>query len=297
MTFKTVLAAAFLAVASWASAATKGNGTIVVRATKASKVLVENWVNAYMQVRPEVNIVISDKAEGANISIVNDATEGLDVANVGRFALLPVTPVDNPLYKEVAQKQWSEKDIKKLFFQTEEDLFQDASEKSKREKLSDKLVVFSGTSSSSAAQAFAQHFGFSKGDIRGKRIAGDDLYLLNAIQKDKQSVTFNTLAYLFDLNSRQLKQDLAVLPLNIKKEQEAILQSGNLDETIKLLESESISTIPVANVGFQLNDFNSDVDDFLSWVVTDGQQYNNQAGFLKLSTRDAKQQLQLLAKR
>lgn len=297
MKFKTVLAAAFLAVASLANAATKGNGTITVKATKASKQLVESWANAYMQVRPEINVVIVDKAEGANISIVNGISEGLDVANVGRFALLPVTPVDNPLYKEVAQKQWGEKDIKKLFFQTEEDLYQDASEKSKKEKLSEKLVVFSGTSTSSAAQAFAQHFGFSKGDIRGKRIAGDDLYLLNAIQKDKQSVTFNNLAYLFDLNSRQLKHDIAVLPLNVKKEFEAILQSGNLDDTIKLLENEAISTIPVENVAFQLNNFNSDVDDFLSWVVTDGQQYNNQAGFLRLSNHDAKQQLQLLAKR
>lgn len=296
MKIKTFFTIALLAVASFINAANQGNGTIKVKVTKASRQLVESWAEAYKTVRPEITIEFVDKAEDANIAIANDANDK-SVTYVGRYALLPITPSDNPLYKEVSQKQWSEKDLKKLFFQTEDDLYQEDTEKSKKEKLSDKLTVFSGNNSASASQAFARHFGFEKGDIKGKRIAGDDQYLLNAIKKEKQSVTFNNLTYLFDLNSRQLKQDISVLPLNIKKEQAAILQSGNLDETIKLLENVEINTIPVENIAFSLKNFNADIDAFLSWVVTDGQQYNNKAGYLKLNAKDAKQQLTLLAQR
>ena len=294
MKIKTFFTIALLAVATLANAVTQGNGTIKVKVTKASRQLVENWAEAYKAVRPEVSIEFVDRDEEANIAIANEA-EGNSVTYVGRYAILPVTPSDNPLYKEVSEKQWSEKDIKKLFFQTDEDLLLEESDKSKKEKLSDKLTVFSGNNSASASQAFAHHFGYEKGDIKGKRIAGDDKYLLNAIKKEKQSVTFNNLTYLFDLDSRQLKPEIAVLPLNIKKEQAAILLSGNLDETIKLLESVEISTIPVENIGFVQKIFNTDVDDFLSWIVTEGQQYNNKAGYLKLNAKDAKHQLTLLA--
>ena len=274
----------------------KANAGIKIQVTKVSRQLVENWIKVYKSVRPDVNIEIVDKGEDANIAIVNDAAHGA-VTNVARYAILPVTSVENPLYNEISHKQWSEKDLKKLFFQTEDDLLDDADSKSKKEKLSDKLTVISGNNSASASAAFAKHFGFKKGDIRGKRIAGDDKFLLNAIQKDQQSVTFNNLAYLYDLTSRQLKQNISVLPLDVKKEQANVLESGNLDEIIKLVESSEIETIPVENIAFSLNVFNSDVDNFLSWVVTDGQQYNNKSGFLKLDPKDAKQQLALLTQK
>lgn len=296
MKIKTFITIIAIALTTFASAANKGNGTIKVQVTKASRQLVESWIDAYKTIHPEVAIEIVDKGEDANIAVVNDV-ENSSVTNVARYAILPVTSKQNPLYNEIAHKQWGVDDIKKLFFQTDEDLLDDADNKTKKKKLSDKLTVFSGNNSVSASQAFAQHFGFTKGDIRGKRIAGDDKYLLNAIQNDKQSVTFNNIAYLFDLNSRQLKQNISVLPLNLKKEQVAALQSENLDETIKLLENNEISSIPVENVGFTLKEFNTDVDNFLSWVVTDGQQYNNKSGYLKLNQNDVKKQLALLAQK
>lgn len=296
MKIKAIITIIAFTFATFANAANQGNGTIKVQVTKASKQLVENWIEAYTTIHPEVAIEIVDKADEANIAVVNDA-ENTSVTNVARYAILPVTSKQNPLYNEIARKQWGEKDLKKLFFQTDEDLLEDADNKTKKERLSDKLTVFSGNNSASASQAFAQHFGFTKGDIRGKRIAGDDKYLLNAIQKESQSVTFNNIAYLFDLSSRQLKQEISVLPLNLKKEQTAVLQAGNLDETIKLLENNEISTIPVEKIGFKLNVFNSDVDNFLSWVVTDGQQYNNKSGYLKLNQSDIKKQLALLAQK
>lgn len=294
MKTKTILTIALLSIASFISGATQGNRTFTIKTTRVSKRLVESWVTAYKASHPDVNIVIVDKADEANLTITSNNADKSAI-HVGRFALLPVTSVDNPLYNEVARKTWSENDLKRLFFQTDDDLLQAESEKTRIEKLADNLTIFSGSSSNSAAQTFAEHFGFTKGDIRGKRIAGDDLYLLNAIKRDKQSVTFSNLAYLFDLDSRRLKEGLAILPLNVRKSQSASLISENIDETIKFLEETETSTIPVENIAFVQNTFNNDIEDFLTWVVTEGQQYNNKAGFLRLGEKDAKKQLELLA--
>ncbi len=294
MKTKTFIAIALLAVATVVDAVAQNN-TITIKVTKASKALVEQWKSAYEAENPDVVISLVDKTDDAILSIttspIDAVANGANITYVGRYAVLPVTSTENPLYDEVVAKKWNEKDIKRLFFQSEDDRIDEAGDKTKKERLSDKLTVFSGNNSTSIASSFAQHFGYEKGDIRGKRIQGDDIFLLNAIQKDKQSVTFNNVAYLYDTESRQLKQHIAILPLNLKKEQEQTLLSGNLDETLALLENSSISTIPVEIIGFAYKTYNDEVDNFLAWVVSEGQQYNNKAGYLKLDLKDQKKQL------
>lgn len=298
MKTKTFLALALLAVATILNAATQGNRSIRIKTTKVTKTLVQQWADAYHQLNPDVEITLVDKEEDANLSITTtppNASDGrVGIIYVGRYAVLPVTPRDNPLYDEITSRQWNERDIRHLFFQSD-DAFADE-RATKREKLTDRLTVFSGNNSTSTSATYARHFGYDKSDIRGKRIQGDDLYLLTAIQKEKQSVTFNNIAYLYDINSRHLRQDIAILPLDIKKEQEQTLLSGNLDETLTLLETTTISTIPVEGIAFAYKTFDSDIEQFLFWVVNEGQQYNNRAGYLRLDEKNKRQQLALLAR-
>ena len=79
-----------------------------------------------------------------------------------------------------------------------------------------------------------------------------------------------------------LFRSLVLLPLDVKKTQSEALQSGNLDETLNLIESEDIDLIPVEEIGFAYATTDADIDQFLQWVVGDGQQYNHEAGFLRL---------------
>ena len=220
----------------------------------------------------------------------------MNVTYVGRYALLPVTSTDNPLLGDIQKKVWKSKDIKSLFF-TAEDLDEEYEEEveGKHNKLKDKLTVYSGSSKTSLSGIFASHFGRTIDDLRGNRIAGDDLYLLSAISEDKASVTFNALSNLYDLSSRTLRSDLALLPLDVKASQREALRSGNLDEALELIENEDIDLIPVENIGFTYNSFDTDIDQFLQWIIRDGQQYNHAAGFLHLTNKEVESQLRLLA--
>ena len=215
---------------------------------------------------------------------------------MGRYALLPVTTTENPLLNDIQKKEWKSKDIKNLFF-TAEDLDEEYEEEveGKKNKLKDKLTVYSGSSKASLSGIFASHFGRTSDDLRGNRIAGDDLYLLSAINEDKASVTFNALSNLYDLSSRTLRSDLALLPLGVKANQREALRSGNLDETLELIENEDIDLIPVEEIGFAYNSIDADIDNFLQWIVRTGQEYNHTAGFLRLTDKEVESQLRLLA--
>lgn len=298
MKVKAFLTAVVAALAVAASAGTPQNdGIITIKANKASKALVEQWIEIYKTVNPNVKIaLVSGKNADADLTLVTQHQEGVNVTYVGRYALLPVTSTENPLLGDIQKKEWKSKDIKSLFF-TAEDLDEEYEEEveGKKNKLKDKLTVYSGSSKKSVTGAFAAHFGRTADDLRGNRIAGDDFYLLSAIEEDKTAVTFNALTNLYDLRSRTLKSDLALLPLGLKKTQGETLRKGNLDETLQLIESEDIDLIPVEDIGFTYTAADADIDQFLHWVVTAGQQYNHQQGFLRLTNKEVESQLRLLA--
>ncbi|MGM9776976.1 MAG: hypothetical protein ACI3ZD_01375, partial [Prevotella sp.] len=130
--------------------------------------------------------------------------------------------------------------------------------------------------------------GFKPSALKGKRIAGDDIFLLNAIEKNKQSVTFNSLSYIFNTSDRRLKPHIALLPLDFKKDQKEALLSGNLDKTLDELERQIPDLVVVDAVAFSYNTFNTDIDNFLQWVLSDGQGYNHKAGFLRLAEKEQK---------
>ena len=293
--FITVIATVVTLTASAATA--QNDGSITIKVNKASKALVEKWIEGYKAVNPDVQIaLVSGKNADADLTLVSSHQEGVNVTYVGRYALLPVTSTENPLLNDIQKKEWKSKDIKNLFF-TAEDLDEEYEEEveGKHNKLKDKLTVYSGSSKTSLSSIFASHFGRTLDDLRGNRIAGDDLYLLSAINEDKASVTFNALSNLYDLSSRTLRSDLALLPLGVKASQREVLRSGNLDETLELIENEDIALIPVEDIGFIYNSFDTDIDNFLQWIIRDGQQYNHEAGFLHLTNKEVESQLRLLA--
>ena len=304
MNAKTLLTAIAVATTLTARGATGQNdGIITIAASETSKPLVERWIEGYKTLHPHVQIVVmSGGTTDADLTLTlaptpsNPQETPTKVTYVARYALLPVTPASNPLLADIRQKEWKSKDLKKLFFRAEDldEEYEEATE-SKHNRLYDKLTVYSGSSRKSVTRTFAAHFGRRADDLRGNRIAGDDLYLLSAIEEEKTAVTFNTLSNLYDLTSRTLSPNLVLLPLSVKKTQSEALLSGNLDETLQLIESQHIDLIPVEDIGFAYETTDADIDQFLRWVVSDGQQYNHQQGFLRLSDKEAESQLKLLA--
>ncbi|MCR5312887.1 MAG: hypothetical protein K6E54_04450 [Bacteroidaceae bacterium] len=262
----------------------QGTTVITVKANKAGKLLVEAWADAFMKSHPNVQIKLVGRADKeSDLTLVNHNDAGNQVTYVGRYAILPITTTQNPYISELKRKDWGRNDIKKLYFSgLDEDLDEEEESTGKAGKLRRKLTVYSGANSNSASRSFASYFGFKTNEIRGNKISGDDFFLLSAIEDDKSSITFNNMAYIYNTDTRMLRPEIYVLPLNLKADQEKALKSGNLDEVIKFLETESTDLIPIENIGFEYESLTPEVRLFLDWVVKDGQRFNNLKGFLTL---------------
>ncbi len=281
--FKSILVT--LLISSPIFAQNNVNETIYIKSSRFASPLIEKWINEYTKVNPQAQIKLADnsvKAENIALKVVvsDNSKNGLQIGEqilyFGRYAILPVIGKDNPLLAEFSKKKLNDKRFKELFF--EKDILSEDTNSSKQDY---DVTVYSGNNNESVAHSFASYFGYTSSSLKGKKISGDDAFLINAIQKDKTGVTFNALGNIFDINTRGLKDNITILPLDVKKEyRNYFTESVNIDNVIELLESEPVDLIPVDNIGFAYSPGNKAVKEFLVWVLTEGKTFNHSYGIL-----------------
>lgn len=253
---------------------------IYIKSERFVTPLIQKWIEEYKKVNNHVDIRIADKnTETKDVRMqLTTTTEELKaeknelVNNWGRYALLPVANKESNL---LAQNKVNGKVLKAIFF--EQGVLDDKNKETKDVQAS----VYSGAGKASFSLAFASFFGVDNSEWKGKKIAGDDVFLINAIQKDQQGVTVNSLNYIYDFPSRGLKANIAILPVASKKEHKDILEKANLTEVIDLLENEKVELIPVGYLGFKYEKNNTEARAFAKWILSEGIGFNHSFGFLK----------------
>jgi ABC-type phosphate transport system substrate-binding protein len=268
---------------------------VYIKGVRFVDALLEKWITEYSKTHPGAPLSIAGNPVGEHsIEVVpfwkqNDKELQTQVTTVsfGKYAILPIAGKENALPEELKKKKLNEKRFKELFF--EKDVFSDDYDPDKKEKYD--ATVYSGNTSHSVSHSFAGHFGYEASSLKGKKIAGDDIYLNNAVKKDAKGISFNNLNYIFNIESRKLNEGIALLPLDIKKEYAEVLNLQNLDETITLLENKTIDLIPVEELIFVLPEkANPATLQFLEWALSEGQDYLHSFGFLRLDSKTLAQQ-------
>ena len=284
--FSKLLLAFFLFTTGLAAQNTD-NDPILISGTKFTYPLIKKWISEYTKINPNVQLKLVQNIANtqnpdlnviAHLPVKDELKESEGIVYAGRYALLPVTSSRNPFLASIGKKGLSKKDIDKLFFETF-----NYGDEPKKEKPRFQATVYARDNHSCASTALAGYFGHESSEIKGKKVLGDDIYLLTAVKKDSIGIAYNNLGYLFDTNTRRLKDGIALLPLDLKKDVKNVL-SGNVDDAITLLERNQVETIPVVKFGFVYSQPNArkEVSDFLKWVLADGQKYNHELGFLSL---------------
>jgi ABC-type phosphate transport system substrate-binding protein len=274
---------------------------IRIEGTKFVYPIVEKWLTEYKKGNPQspVRLEISapQNKTSSDLSVIahslsDDNANGEKIVYVGRYALLPVSNAQNPLLEKAA-KGLKKRDLIELVF--EKDALDEDFDPSEKAKYT--ATVYSRDSESSTTQTLAEYFDQTPERIKGKKIFGDEIFLLTAVQKDEKGITFNTLNYVFDMKSRQLKSGISLVPLQLKSKQKEAFESYNIDQLISLLEESKIETIPVENFGLQIpKEYfgNKEVVDFVNWILEHGQQYNHEYGFLNLDNKTLNSQKEQL---
>ena len=275
--------------------------TYYIHAPRFVRPLIEKWISEYKKVNSHANFAIAKTAETKGKSALNiqlkETSANNDLAQhtiyFAEYAILPVAGRNSDAAKSLAKQELSSKSIKSLYFEKD-----DFEEQNKTDKKAAAYVVYTGNGSQSISAEFASHYGKDVSSFRGKRLVGDDLFLNTAIVKDPQGITFNAVPNLYDLQTRKLKSDLALLPIDVEKNQRAAFaEEATVDDLIRVLEANKGGDIPVERIGLTYQDGDSNVTNFIAWILQEGATYNHEYGLLQLDAKLLAQQAKNLPSR
>ena len=193
---------------AWAEGNETDSSVRTIKSPRFARPLVEKWIEEYAKTEPGVTFQLvkgSGNQDDIDLLVTFDNQDNgntKDFSHIvffGETAVLPITARSSEAARLLEGKHLNAKKLKQLFFLDDE-----FEEDTKKNKAFETIIIYSGSNASSVATPFAHNFGEQSSSFRGKRIAGDDLYLNTAIANDPLGVTFNALSNVFDLQSRHL---------------------------------------------------------------------------------------------
>ena len=270
---------------------------ISLRVPNFVRPLVEKWASDYQKSHTNVDFqFVSGKSQDNNhtlsLTIVQSVTSqslatDAETVSFARFAVLPVTTKNSEADHLIASHRLNAKKLRSLFFVKDE--LDETREETKAEQ---HVHIYTGNSQQSASRLYASYLKQETANYKGKKISGDDSFLTTAISRDPLGVTINSLSNIFDIDNRQLKASLTLLPLDIDKQGRQTLESGRLDDIIMLLEHSQYDEIPVGRVGFAYQHSNTAINDFVGWILTTGVNDLHHFGLLSLTQKELAAQKQ-----
>lgn len=260
---------------------TNNTTTYYINAPRFVRPILSQWITDYEQAHGGTRFAIAKTAESRQnsaLDILTSESEPTTRSNkifVARYAILPAVAKGSEAEQIVRKHNLNSKRIKELFF-LKDDVSENEAEQEGADKADKQLTVYSATGKGSITTAFARYYSEDASSYRGKKIAGDDAFLNQALAKDTKGITVNAVSNLFDINSRQPVNGISIVAVG-KDGQNAV---SNLDTLLAALQNGNANKdVDIEKIGFSYHD-NKDVADFVKWVAENSSRYTSRFGFL-----------------
>lgn len=226
----------------------------------------------------------------------NELNKGVWYIALAKDAVFPTISTNNANIDSLMARGITKEQLKDIFTNTKpgtwEELLHINADKSH------KVDVYTRSDASGAAESWAAFFNVHQENLKGVAMMGDPA-IANAVKKDADGIGFNNTQYLFDLNSGKKIAGIEILPLDVNgngKIDSAENFYDNLNSVETAVLNGSYPSPPVRDLYFvcKQKPTNQHILDYFKWVLTDGQHFIKDAGYVPLSQDVIQQQLQKL---
>jgi phosphate transport system substrate-binding protein len=257
------------------------------------------WADEFKKLHPGVKIDIS--AGGAGKGIADALSQMVDLGMVSREispmevelgawnvaltkdAVLPTINTDNPFMKEFYEKGVDKDALIKVFV-TGETITWEALLGTEGNT---PIHLYTRSDACGAAAMWAQYMGTNQEELQGTGVFGDP-GVADAIKNDKYGLGYNNVNYVYDITSRNKFSKLEVLPLDfngnntLDTTENCYLTLDNINDAIV---SGDYPSPPARDLYFvsKGKPQKKEVIAFIDWILTKGQQYVGQSGYVPLS--------------
>lgn len=290
-------------------AANELKGNIAISGAFALYPMVVQWGQEFQKIHPGVQFDVS--AGGAGKGMTDALTGAVDMGMVSRNvtpqeesqgaytiavvkdAVFPVVNSQNPVLKDLLARGVSKDIFIKIFITGEITTW---GQVVGRPEVADAIHVFTRSDSAGAADAWAGYMGKKQADLTGIGVNGDP-GISEAVAKDPLGIGYNNLAYAFDAKSGSPVTGLAVVPIDKNGDGQADA-SEVLDTKAKAVDAIAngkYPSPPARLLNLVTKGKPTELEQaFLLWVLTDGQKFVSDAGFVALTPDQLAASLQKL---
>jgi phosphate transport system substrate-binding protein len=284
-------------------------GTITVSGAWALYPMMVRWGEEFQKLHPGVKFDISAGGAGkgmadalvgaADIGMVSrviypeEEEKGAFWVSVTKDAVFLTVSEKNPVWEDLRQKGVTRETLMGIYITGEITTW---GQVVARPEVTDSIHVFTRSDAAGAPDTWAAYLGKKQEDLLGVGVYGDP-GVLEAVIKDPLGIGFNNLNYAFDAQTGKPVAGARVVPLDVNG-------NGQVDpEEIYDTKEQAVNAV---NMGYYPSPPARDlnlvtkgkptglVKTFIEWVLTDGQKYEDEVGYIQLSPEKLDQELKKL---
>jgi len=266
-----------------------------------------HWAEVYRESHPTVLIDVSAGGAGkgiadtlsgvADIGMVSrdlsaeEVAQGAFAVAVTKDAVFPVVSADNPYLDRLLLRAAPRDALAAVFITGEAaswgQLIGDAA-------VDTAIHVYTRSDACGAAEVWAQYLGGRQEDLLGIGVYGDP-GILDAVINDPLGIGFNNLGYVFDLSTDRPVAGAVVLPIDLngngQADAEEMLETRT--EAVEAIAAGRYPSPPARDLFLVTRGQPTGaVRELIRWILVEGQQYVDEAGYVHLSDEQLQDELQ-----
>jgi phosphate transport system substrate-binding protein len=282
---------------SLASSDGRLQGTITVSGAWALYPLMVRWGEEFQSLHPDVRFDIS--AGGAGKGMSDALANAVDIGMVSREiypeevekgafwvsatkdAVFLTVNEENPVREDLYAKGVSREVLIGIFITGEITTWGQAVG---RPEVTDPIHVFTRSDACGAAATWAEYLGKAQEDLLGIAVYGDP-GLLDAVVKDPLGIGFNNLNYAFDMETGMPVAGAWVVPIDVNGSGQAEPDEvyDTKDDAVNGVALGHYPSPPARDLNLVTQGKPEGLAKaFITWILTDGQDYVAEAGYISL---------------
>jgi phosphate transport system substrate-binding protein len=285
----------------------KVKGTISLSGAWALYPMAVRWAEEFRKIYPDVRIDIS--AGGAGKGITDALNNMVDMGMVSREiypeevkkgafaiavtkdAVVPVINAANPAIDLILSKGLKKNAGNNIWitgmYKTWGQAF--------GIKSTTPIHVYTRSDACGAAEVWAKYFSKKQEDLLGSGVYGDPGLAL-AVKKDQLGIGYNNICFAYDSKTKKQLAGIRVVPIDLNNDGQITPDENfydSMDDLITAITDSKYPSPPARELYFVTNGKPQKdlVLKFLSWVLTEGQKYVNESGYITLSKEKVAEEL------
>jgi phosphate transport system substrate-binding protein len=286
--------------ASGQVAASEGSleGTVTISGAWALYPLMVRWGEEFQKLHPQVRFDISaggagkgmaDALAGAvDIGMVSreiypeETQKGAFAVSVTKDAVFPTISAQNPVLEDLIRLGISRETLVGIYITGQITTW---GQVVGQPEMSDAIHVFTRSDACGAAATWAEYLGMKQEDLLGVAVYGDP-GLLDAVIKDPLGIGFNNLNYAFDMETGEPVAGAQVVPVDVNGDGQAGPDEvySTKEQAVQAVAEGGYPSPPARDLNLVTQGQPEGlVKAFITWILTDGQNYVAEAGYISLS--------------